>query len=226
MRFKKLATAALVTSALAMSSLSAHANVILKLSDGVTTQYSYSAGNVASFSGTVGSWLVSLSAGVSYAPDGVQGIDLIGSQKLNGLGSGTLTVSMVADGFHTPVGLNEFVSNFVGNGQGDGSFSVTNSLGLGSFTLPLDPTDFGTVSTVFSSGPLAFPQGGALNDTQVFTTDPFILGTSVRINAQAGKSTSFDSMVSVPEPATVGLLGLSLLGLAFSRRRTQAETAE
>jgi hypothetical protein len=71
-----------------------------------------------------------------------------------------------------------------------------------------------------TSSPTAF--SGSAGFSGLNTIPSFTLMNEVKITQQGNGATSFDVATTVPEPVTLGLLGLGLLGLGFARRRFAA----
>ena len=118
----------------------------------------------------------------------------------------------------------------------------TDFVGAHSFNLSIGGTNSGGSGTVTgrawggtTNNPLTFspllattgPQSGLVFSTLVSgsyvpTVSPYSLGIGVEITRQTAGTTTGDLNLSVPEPASMTLFGLGLLGTALSRRRRQA----
>jgi hypothetical protein len=200
----------------------AHATLILSLSDGTTSISvtdgsaldSNAAAGVITYSGAVGSnWWLNVSTAIGTgAYQGGFGIDL-NSVNLS-FGTGTLKLAMTETGLNWgPLGATE--AQVVGKIGGVTAGSV-------SYSLYTDNTNasFGKQNMVFAgTGSSAFSEtgGGAIT-----LLDPFSMSLFLDINHPAGGNTSFNFEGKVPEPASLALLGLGLLGMGFARRRNTA----
>jgi hypothetical protein len=207
MKFRLIASA-LLASALGLASTGSHASPLMTLtiSDGLNSLTFNDAGSGSIFHmGALDGWTFNVTTATSSAPDanGNPGIDLNSIDKYSGGGTSTLTFTLVAAGFTTRQGSNELVSQFGGTAANGGSLSASNSLnGVALFSTGSQTGGF-----------------GVNNDTPVDATGTYSLGTTVRITQTGTGQSSFDSSVSVPEPGTLGLLGLAMLGLGLARKR-------
>lgn len=216
---KKLVTATLAAGAFALCATSAHATLILTLTDNVSNTSVTITDNAPGdsdptfgaigFNGGVGSWSALIASGASNAPGTASSAFLdFDSIRLTNTGAGSLTLTLTDNGFTNPVGPNSGASTGIG-GTTTGTisaFSLFNGnslINLGSFT--------GGAGGSFSGG------GGS----SVNTTNPFSLTNSVTVTYGAGGGHSTFAMnTTVPEPASLGLLGLGLIGLGLARRKS------
>lgn len=202
-----------------------HATLMLQVSDGINTQSVSDLGSTGAvtFSGGIGAFGFNVTTGVSTPMIGtnlhpildLNSIDITSAQS-NG---GTLTFKLTDTDYLGGSGIVHFL-NAIG-----GTLS-----GLGSSY---------SVSTFMDCSNTAFGQGTALT-AQSFSGSSFSGNQDAYVNSCGGNYSltqlatlhlsggsifSGDSSLAVPEPSTLALFGVGLLGLGMAMRRKVATAA-
>lgn len=219
MKILKNVAAAAAAVCLAAASMSSHAGLVMTIDDLSTAGVDWTSGvlpsgSVAFHGGSVGTWTISNTTGLGNGWSTVFGIDL-NSLSASSSAGGTLRITFTETdlNFGATGGPLTILSGIGGTTQGTVSY-----------TSWIDDNNaaFGQGQQLFSgtSTGYAFSNAGTAVTT---ASDPFSLTLQVDITHAGAKLTSFDFGAQVPEPSTLALLSVALLGAGFAaRRRNQA----
>jgi hypothetical protein len=194
----------------------AEAGLVLTLDDGIAPITSISDNGVGdllaadgqiTFAGSVGSnWGLSVTTGLSDSPVGALHLNSVDVSTSTG---GSLTITLTDDTFSSPRPVEGFMS--VG--------------GLTSGTVEFWGYVNGVEVAHFdaSSG----DKFGSFAESSWFkglnTSLPYTLTTVAKITHLGSGTTSFDQQLTVPEPASVALLGLGILLMGISSLRLRSK---
>jgi hypothetical protein len=203
--------------AIALASTPAHAGLEIQLqSGGQTYTQTGASGSPLVVNQSIGNFSTTVDTGnATNAP----ALDL-SSVDISSSAGGTLVVTLSANGFTSPLGAATWLSQFTGNFP-TGSATVT-------LQTYLDTSDTlmgtGTLLSTLTSSSTPF----SLSDLVAASTDgPFALTEVLTITTNGSAFMSLDGSVAdaIPEPASMTLLGSSLIGLFYTTRRKRNNAA-
>ena len=158
----------------------------------------------------LGDWVANVVTGFSSPLIGDETVDKIDLNSVNvSGGEGTIYIRLTGTDFDKLLG--QYITAFGGTTDGSVSFQSYADATNTEFGQGILLSDSGTISTTAFSG----QDGGSIN-----MTGPYSLSIYAAITHDAGfQISSFDYLVSVPEPGTLALFGIGLFGMGLARRK-------
>ena len=195
--------------------LTTSAGGLAVVTDGGAGDLNTSAGAVT-FSGSLAGWTVNVTTGLSRPAigNGIRPRMDLNSINVSG-GSGTITIQLTDNNWSLGVNTTS-VSSIGGVSDGAVSYTVFTGAGNGAFENTTIITSQGVFGGAFSG-----TQSGTMAADGSFSITQQVIITHASLELVS----SFNAGVEVPEPGTLAILGIGLVGLGFVRRRRQKRIA-
>ena len=186
-----------------------HAGLMLELTDGTTTDVVPGSTGIAAFFGAIGNFAANVTTGISKPMIGsaTDPILALNSIDVTAMGGGALTIELTDTDFIGAGGVVQAV-NSVDGLLTAGNFSLSTYLDCGNN--PFGQTTKLTSQTSLTGSASSFVNGcqGNYSLTQVAV-----------LTMPGGAVFGGTSVLTVPEPSTVAIFGVGLLGLGLALRR-------
>jgi hypothetical protein len=169
--------------------------------------------------GAVGSWSMSVAAGSGNGWSSIFGIDLTSFAASSNSG-GTLRITLTETGLNMGANGGPVTVNSAIGGTTQGTVSYSSWLDDANNPMNVaNPAGQGSLLFSGSSSSMAF---AATGQGTTLASDPFAMTLQVDITHNGRATSSFDFSANVPEPGTLALLSVALLGAGFAARRRNA----
>jgi hypothetical protein len=170
-------------------------------------------------SGPVGSWATSVAIGSGNGWSSIFGIDLTSFAASSNTG-GTLRITLTETDLTLgvnggPVTVNSFIG---GTTQG----TIAYSAWLDDANNALNVANPAGQGTLLFSGSTSGASFDARGQGTTLASDPFAMTLQVDITHTGRYTSSFDFQATVPEPSSLALLSVAMLGAGFAARRRKA----